>query len=427
MPSEISSYRSEVGGLYGIALFLHKLHEIYDLHGGHITVACDCKGAMERATSNSSPNPNFPDFDLYSEIHSIRARTPIFWSTRWVKGHQDDNNSLQELDEWAKLNIEMDALAKEHWGRLNLNRPAPFSLPSNDGVWSIWSYDIRITRWDNATADQLFFNSKTRYYWREKFEHLPVLDYEAIRTAYESINLFYQLRVPKWIGRRLPVGVKTTKWIPGSSDLCPRCGTASETQTHVLQCEHPGAITLVNNWLDQLELWLATQHTKPELRFGVISILRAAFRSRPWYPPNTSDPDIRNTFNQQQRIGLRDIIYGWWHIGWAEAQHTYLLSISRRTTGRRWLSRLIKKQWEIAWDLWRHRLQVAASPDSFSLSLAHEQLNNTIRALYARLSTTTYHPLKRWFRQPQAVVLLQTLAFKQDWVTMVQSFHGPAR
>ena len=320
----------------------------------------------------------------------------------------------------------MDTLAKSHWNRLNSNRPGPFPLPATEGVWSLWSADQRITCWDLATADQLYFNHKARLYWQQKFDHLPILNYEAIRTSYKNINLFYQLRVPKWIGQRLPVNTRTVTWNPGSCALCPRCGTEPETQTHVITCQHPGAIVLTSNWLDKLELWLAQQHTQPELRFGIISILRAVFQERPWCPPHTTDPGVRRAFNCQQRLGLQDIIYGWWHIGWAEAQHTYLTSISRKTTGKRWLSRLIRKQWEIAWDLWRHRLQVASSLDSFSLSLAHDQLNHTIRALYDRSSNTTYSPLQRWFRQPRDMVLSQTLAFKQDWVTMVNSFHDPA-
>jgi hypothetical protein len=31
-----------------------------------------------------------------------------------MKGHQDDHTALESLDRWAKLNIEMDAKAKNH-------------------------------------------------------------------------------------------------------------------------------------------------------------------------------------------------------------------------------------------------------------------------------------------------------------------------
>ena len=150
-------------------------------------------------------------------------------------------------------------------------------------------------------------------------------------------------------------------------------------------------------------------------------------RGTPWTPTNTSDPMVQSMFQQQQNLGQENLFFGWWHLEWAETQQSYLSSILRKNTGRRWLSRLIKKQWEISWDLWRHRLQVASSPDSVSLALYHEQINRDIRAVYGQLSTTTYRPLRRWFQQPLTMVLHQPLAFKQDWLTMVRSFHDPER
>ena len=74
--------------------------------------------------------------------------------------------------------------------------------------------------------------------------------------------------------------------------------------------------------------------------------------------------------------------------------------------------------------MWRHRLAVAASPDSFSLAIAHEQVNGEIEVLYQRLATTSYLPLQRWFRQPLPLLLQQPLVFKKDWIYMVQSFHA---
>jgi hypothetical protein len=140
-------------------------------------------------------------------------------------------------------------------------------------------------------------------------------------------------------------------------------------------------------------------------------LIPITFRGIQWQQPSTSDPRIHEVFREQARVGNTQVLYGWWTKGWAEVQHAYLVSLSRQTTGRRWLSRLIKKQWEVSWDLWRHRLQVAATPDSFSLSLAHDHINEEIRALY--------------FRQPLPLLLEQPMAFKQDWIVMVRLFLCP--
>ena len=50
------------------------------------------------------------DKDIRVAIQSKVARSLISWKTHYVKGHQDQNS--QKLDEWAQLNIAMDAKAK---------------------------------------------------------------------------------------------------------------------------------------------------------------------------------------------------------------------------------------------------------------------------------------------------------------------------
>ena len=425
MPHELTPYRAEVGGIYGIAKFITRLTTPLANISGSITIACDCKGALDRVALPYSPQPKQKDFDLLWEIHQLRTKSRILWRTHWVRGHQDATTPHQDLDYWAYLNIEMDTLAKQHWIRLDLCRPAPFSFPASTGTWSLWQSRQRLSAWTKQIADQTYYNANARAYWTEKYQHFPALDYQAICLAYKSISLYYQLRVPRWIGRRLPVGTRISAWTPNVSSECPRCGTINETHIHLISCQHPGAVALAQKWLDNLELWLVRQHTQPTLRFGVISLLRAGFQGTTWTPPYTTDPDIRETFNQQRQQGTVNVMFGWWANGWADTQHAYLLSLSRRTTGKRWLSRIIKKQWEVSWDLWKHRMKIASTSDSFSLALAHDRINLEIQTTYDQYSASDYPPLRRWFRQPVQSLLLQPLSFKQDWLTMVRCFHDP--
>lgn len=278
MPSDINPYRAEVGGIFGIMAFLHRLTRLHgDLHG-RITIACDCKGALQKAFQEHPPTPKQPNFDLLLEINRFRRDMNIEIETNWVKGHQDTVTNRDDLDHWTRINIAMDRLAKAHWERLDATRPGPFSLPASNGIWSLWQHGQRITRWDTDTANILYFNANARAFWAQKYQHFPSLDYEAIRTAYKNLSLFYQLRIPKWIGKRLPVGTRMVTWSLSDTAECPRCGTINEDHLHVATCQHPGAIAIVNTWLDQLELWLAKQNTQPTLRFGIISCLRAGFR-----------------------------------------------------------------------------------------------------------------------------------------------------
>jgi hypothetical protein len=89
------SYRSELSGLYGITLGVYALCEFYKINQGAIEVGCDCITALERRfdeAQNSSISAQH--FDVILAIRNIRARYPIRWKYRHVKGHQDDDHSI---------------------------------------------------------------------------------------------------------------------------------------------------------------------------------------------------------------------------------------------------------------------------------------------------------------------------------------------
>jgi hypothetical protein len=43
---------------------------------------------------------------------------------------------------------------------------------------------------------------------------------------------------------------------------------------------------------------------------------------------------------------------------WRDVHHRYYEWLKRRNTGKAWLQAVIKKVWEVLWDMWDHRNQV---------------------------------------------------------------------
>lgn len=426
LPHSMTPYRAELGGLYGVAAFLDRLQQHPSFpSNGSITIACDCKEALTHTFLDRPPAPKFADMDLLWEIFLFKRSSRITWRDHWVKGHQDNHVAYVDLDAWGRLNVDMDSMAKDHWRLLQNHRPAPFSLEPSPGVWSLWHQGNRVSQWTTGVAERYYFNPMAEHYWTTKYTNLEVLDFPAVRAAYQSLSLYYQLRIPKVLCRRLPVGSVISSWSPSNSSACPRCGAPDETHRHVLCCQHTGASSLVNKWLDQLELWLVKQSTHPTLRRGVVTLLRSSFRGMPWVPPDTNIDSIRTTFLRQSQFGSSSVLFGWWTNGWAEAQHAYYLSLQRRTTGKRWLTRLITKQWEIAWDLWKHRMEIAKTPDSFSLAHENALLDAVVTADYHRLHDSHPPQLDRWFRFTLQNLLNFPLSYKQEWLDMVRSFDPP--
>jgi hypothetical protein len=86
--TEQNSYRSELSGLYGITLVVYALFEFYKIDQGAIEVSCDGITALESGFDETqNPSIAAQHFDLILAIRNIRARCPIHWKHRQVKGH----------------------------------------------------------------------------------------------------------------------------------------------------------------------------------------------------------------------------------------------------------------------------------------------------------------------------------------------------
>ena len=127
-PSDQSSFRSEVTGLYALCQMVWCLCKYYSIDHGHMTIGCDGKEALYRVFDPAfEPSPRDAHFDLLTASRSAIVSTTIDWSHRWVKGHQDDDPT-GELDIWARLNIAMDLSAKYHWKKkTRYSRASPVS------------------------------------------------------------------------------------------------------------------------------------------------------------------------------------------------------------------------------------------------------------------------------------------------------------
>jgi hypothetical protein len=92
--------------------------------------------------------PNQPHHDLIHEIRQKIAGSPIVWTYRHVRGHQDKHVSYHFLNPWSQLNAEMDGLAKAYWNDTHAD-VAPF-YPKHSFGWSLWINGRRLSTWDRT-------------------------------------------------------------------------------------------------------------------------------------------------------------------------------------------------------------------------------------------------------------------------------------
>ena len=68
-------------------------------------------------------------------------------------------------------------------------------------------------------------------------------------------------------------------------------------------------------------------------------------------PPPNLPTQVESEFNKQNNIGWFQALTGILSHDWSETQNIYLKSLIDKVTGQRWLSSLIRKLWDIAWDI----------------------------------------------------------------------------
>ena len=396
---------------------------------GSITVGCDCASALTNITRSGHITSQRPHHDLLTGIRYLLSTSPITWSFHHVRGHQDDHVAYSLLDQWARLNIDMDLMAKMYWQTLKDQQPVPqpFPLKPFPGQWSVWYNEYRLPSWTTKRAQSLYYRSPSELFWtrRLKCEQVfQVLDWPSAALALRRTTIHQRLWIPKWLCSTLPFGRNLIRWRQPEHMLqCPRCGDDEHQLHHVIQCLHADASALRTTHLDDFEKYLDTAITDPDVKSGLISLVLAACSGTPWVPPATSSDLVAQVFQAQLQIGTSQVLNGLVSPAWSQAQQAYMISLGRRTTGIQWMSRIIRRIWQIAWDLWIHRRSVLESTDAAILPAIHISLNMDIDFAFQtyRGLPNPLPSISRWFARDPIHLHKESVDWKRRWLEMVNS------
>jgi len=105
-------------------------------------------------------------------------------------------------------------------------------------------------------------------------------------------------------------------------------------------------------------------------------------------------------------------------IEWREIQHQYYVFLKSRHTRCRWVVELLKKLWDVSWDLWEHRNSVLHEAESRPAIRDVRQIDLTISSLFQSLNS--YEPIPsndaHLISTPLVALLKKELIFKQEWL-----------
>jgi hypothetical protein len=244
------------------------------------------------------------------------------------------------------------------------------------------------------------------------------IDWEACEQAIKLLGLNRALWIPKWLAGFAPVGkVQQCNMLQDHAE-CPRC-SAFETTAHVLLCPAPQAQHQWELSLASLDQWLTKAMTLPDIQKAILQRLHAwqnadELRATPYNWPGVNDIVLT-----QDTIGWRTFLEGGVLHAWAAKQQEYYNWIKRRNTGKRWIITLIKKLWEVSWNMWEQRNGKLKNPESPASLREHARLDALIASNYEDVSTISRKD-RRWFRRLKEILFTESLEYKHQWLESVR-------
>ena len=126
---------------------------------------------------------------------------------------------------------------------------------------------------------------------------------------------------------------------------------------------------------------------------------------------------LLKALHEQDIIGWHAFLEGRLSTKWALTQHQHFLSLSKRNTGLRWTSLLIRKLLDVAWDQWEHRCGQAHRQDTNAHSLQiSKAVDDTLRTGPGRLTGRD----RQYFSFPDRIKSLST-AKQAGWLANVDA------
>lgn len=427
-PESQSAYRSELTGLYGIAVTLWAIKCTYKC-SIEAEIGCDGLSALSHFQYESDViNPSASHFDLISAIRWLLSEIGGTYRWRHIKGHQDDDENAL-LDTWAHFNIQMDLEAKKHWSETHtINaRERPNRIYGETGVLTI--NDVKVVVNLKQQLMTYLGSIKAVAHWEDRFNwgrgNGKKIHWEALGVAVQKERLSRRLWIAKFAtgffgsGRMM---LRRNKW-PHSN--CPRCKVPDETAEHIIRCRNPDAMDKWSRHITELEPWLIANHTSSHIAKAICTKLLQWQQD----PENctavnaTLSQEVRSVFEAQDAIGWLCFMYGFWSLEWIGIQQAYLVSLQSKISVKRWSSAIIQKLWLIAWDMWDHRNQILHDKDHGQMV---QELNDEVTLLYQGGYDALPRDAHSLFRPALQDVLDSSTANKKMWIARVRAAKARA-
>jgi hypothetical protein len=241
--------------------------------------------------------------------------------------------------------------------------------------------------------------SATLQYWRQR-NHFssrapPHIDWNAVADTSKMQPFNRKIFWTKLLSNHLPTNVVMHRRGQSSSDMCIRCHSNRETSTHLLQCPAPSAQQVWATSIITLQGVLKKLQTSPDIATLALRAVTEWTANRLVLIQPSDSHVIRQLHIAQSRIGWENFLLGRWHHRWLDYQGQYLALKESRRSPKRWLTAVLRKLQDIAWDQWTHRNGLLHGPNGAAEQETRQALLDSITQQY-RLGSATLRPQDKY-------------------------------
>lgn len=374
-----NAYRGELLGLMAIHLILRSVDIAHGGNGGSVEVVSDCLGALRRVTE--LPPYRIPSRCKHSDILKnilVHCRSLSFTiHYRHVRAHQDDATSFKKLSRKAQLNCICDHTAKQRIAAdgSSSERPGlmfplePIGMFVNGGKLTSDTGDT-LRFWAHRQIARTYYHSRGII----SYDQFDETDWGSLQNTITALPRLFQL----WAAKHVNKIAGTMSFLShqdGRSNLCPSCEACEETCPHIARCLEAGRSLAFAQSTEELDLWLGTSQTHPDLHSMLLRYTRGRGTVTCLDCAISLDlpPILQDLARSQDIIGWDLYMMGMVSSHLAAVQSVYLLQHHSTSTVSKWLSGLITQLLQVTHCQWIYRCVLVHDRSTGTLISAHKE------------------------------------------------------
>ena len=248
-----------------IHLLLLSMNKIHPTLKGKVEIVSDCLGALNRVSY-------LPPYQIPSRCRHSNILKTILVNCRdlsfamhysYIKAHQDNQRSFQNLDRKVQLNCICDHAEKFQIAADGQEHSAPGKMFPLEPV-EVYVQGEKMTSETGGSIQYWAHYQLVRNYYQEhdilSHEKFDAIDWRPIHNTLHDLPRLFQLRASKRV-----LGIAgTMKFLlhqDGRSPICPSCHNCDKTCKHIARCPEVGRAAAFQESTNVVKKWMETSGT----------------------------------------------------------------------------------------------------------------------------------------------------------------------